>query len=144
MEKAIAFVVVLVICALAVLFLVGWAMDAGTRQASAQANLAYAQGQAEAMILRAQGQNSLDRAEAAAVRAEAFTAKMLAMLPYSVLAVLAILGLAVVALAFVIVTRSPRPVVISYLAAPPPVGQLPEGRQQTLMIPSHIFEELER
>lgn len=109
MDKIGAFFVTVAFCAIVGLILVNSIADRETKRINAQANLAYSRGQAESMIVRAHGIASLDRAEAAAIRAEAFTAKMLSMLPYAVLAVLAVLGLAVVALAFVIVSKRAGP-----------------------------------
>jgi hypothetical protein len=72
-----------------------------TRKVNAQASLAYAQGQAEAMVLRAQAESRLHAAQAAAITAAS-------LLPWGVLAILGVLGLAVVALCMVIVTRRPQ------------------------------------
>jgi hypothetical protein len=88
------------------------------RKVNAQANLAYAQGQAEAMVLRAQAESRLHTAQAVAITSAS-------LLPWSVLAILGLLGLAVVALCVVVVVRRPQaapPVLIErrivYLPAP--------------------------
>lgn len=152
MEKAIAFVVLAVICLIVGLGLVYLVSNSEANRLNAQASVEYAKGQAESMILRAQGQNSLDRAEAEAIRASAFTSKMLAMLPYTVLAVLGILGLALVAMSFAVVTKSQqnRPRVIERVI----VERLPEPARRALaqqdrwqlpalIVDDSIFEELE-
>lgn len=71
------------------------------RRVNAQAQLAYAQGQAEAMVLRAQAESRLHAAQAAAITSAS-------LLPWGVLAILGVLGLAIVALCVVIVVRRPQ------------------------------------
>jgi hypothetical protein len=111
------------------------------------ANRERARGEAQAQVLYAQGQASLNRAEAAVIRAEATTATMYAALPWAVLAVLGLLGLAVVSLAFVIVARPRQPERIEthILYLPPPhVSRqeiwraLEEMNRQTVVIPTRI------
>lgn len=152
MGKLIALVVVSGLCFIAGLYLFNQVATSEAHRLNAQAGLEYARGQAEATILRAQGQNSLDRAEAEAIRASAFTSKMLAMLPYTVLGVLGVLGLALVALSFVIVTKGQqnRPKVIERVIVErlpePPRRVLPQAEAwqlPALIIDDNVFSELE-
>lgn len=74
------------------------------------ANYETARGNAEAAIIRAHGQASLDRAEAAAIRAEATTAKLFAALPWGVLVIIGLSGFGLIALSAVVLVvafRSP-------------------------------------
>lgn len=96
----------------AILTLIALALSAGLIFALGYANDRAAQkelarGQAESMILRAQGQARLDSAQAMGTIILAVAALVLSSLPLAVLAVLGILGLAVVALAFVMVRNRP-------------------------------------
>lgn len=104
-----------------------------TRRVNAQAQLVYAQGQAEAMVLRAQAESRLHAAQAAAITSAS-------LLPWGVLAILGVLGLAVVALCAVIIVRRPQtapPMLIErqilYLPAP---GQTRREVWQALSEPS--------
>ena len=117
---------------------------AGSFQSGAAAR-ERARGEAQAGIIYAQGQASLNRAEAAVIRAEATTATMYAALPWAVLAVLGLLGLAVVSLAFVIVARPRQPERIEthILYLPPPNASrqemwraLADMNQNTIVIPA--------
>jgi hypothetical protein len=106
-----------------------------------------ARGEAEAQIIYAQGQAAMVRAEASVIRAEALTNQMWTALPWAILGVLGLLGLAVVALAFAVAVR-PRPPAqietrIFYL--PPPNASrreiwqaLEEMNRQTVVIPTRI------
>lgn len=153
MNKLIALVVVSGLCFIAGLYLFNQVANSEAHRLQAESNLEYARGQARAMVIEAQGQASLDRAEAEAIRASAFTSKMLAMLPYTVLGVLGVLGLALVALSFVIVTKGQqnRPkvierVIIERLPEPPPRRVLPQAEAwqlPALIIDDKVFSELE-
>ena len=119
---------------------------AGNFQDSAAAR-ERARGEAQAQIIYAQGQAALDRAEASVIRAEALTNQMWAALPWAILGVLGLLGLAVVALAFAVAVRPQPPAQIEtrifYL--PPPNASrrelwraLEEMNRQTVVIPARI------
>ncbi len=90
-----ATVIILAIFALANL------ADSRANQTHAQAALEFERGRAQAIVIQAQGQARLDAAQAAAISSAA-------MLPWGALAILGLLGLAVVALCMVIVAR-PKP-----------------------------------
>ncbi len=90
-----ATVIILAIFALADL------ADSRANQTHAQAALEFERGRSQAIVIQAQGQARLDAAQAAAISSAA-------MLPWGALAILGLLGLAVVALCVVIVAR-PRP-----------------------------------
>jgi hypothetical protein len=92
--------------------------DSQTSRVQARTRLVYAQGQAEAMVVRAQAESRLHAAQAAAITSAS-------LLPWGVLAILGLLGLAIVALCIVVVVRRPQagpPVLIErqivYLPAP--------------------------
>ncbi len=90
--------------------------QAERERAEAEAEVTRAQAEAEAKRIAAQGQARLDSAQAAiittAANTQATIAKMQAGLPWAILGVLGILGLAIVALAFTVVARS--------VTSPPP------------------------
>ncbi|MBN1992824.1 MAG: hypothetical protein JW953_08965 [Anaerolineae bacterium] len=75
-----------------------YASDSATRQTNAQANLEYARGQAQAMIIEAQAESRLHSAQAWAITAGAIV-------PFVALAIVGLLGLAIVALSVVLAVR---------------------------------------
>jgi hypothetical protein len=101
MEKLAGFIVTVLILFIVLAFAFGSMADSAAKSTNAQANLTYARGQAEAMVIRAQAESRLQAAQAAAITSAS-------LLPWGVLAILGLLGLAVVALCVVIVTRPPR------------------------------------
>jgi hypothetical protein len=135
MSKAFAGIFVLLSTVVLILFAVAELGDAAANQTRAEAGLAYARGQAEAMVVRAQAESRLTAATASAVTSAA-------MLPWGVLGVLGLLGLAIVALCATVVIRPPRhaaPQIIErqIILLPPPgprrvtwqaLSQLPAGQ----------------
>lgn len=146
MDKVIALVIVVALCLATGLFLAYLVSNSEANRLEAQAGLEYARGQARALVIEAQGQASLDRAQAYAMTLNSG-------LPWGVLGILGILGLALVALAFVVVARGQqnRPevierVIIERLPEPErrPLPQPKEWELPALIVDDSIFEELER
>ncbi len=122
MDKIATFFILIFGLFLALILAAGWAND----QAAAAR-------QAEAAIIRAEGQAALARAEAAILRAEAVSIQMYAALPWGALGALAVLGLAVIALAVALAIRPsvPPQVVTREIVYLPPPGQ---SRHQTWQV----------
>lgn len=119
MNKFFGWIAVLLM--LAVIFIYSLDSLAGSQalQVNAQANLEYARGQAQAVVIQAQAESRLTSAQAAAITSAT-------MLPWGVLGILGLLGLAIVGLCLVVIVRRPvndtpaylpHPVIV-YLPAP--------------------------
>jgi len=128
MDKLIAFLITAGLCLIVGLGLVYLVSNSEANRLNAQAGVERARGEAEAMILRAQGQNSLDRAQA-------YTMTLNSGLPWGVLGVLGVLGLAIVALSFAVIGRSQQnqPRVIERIV----VERLPEPKHRMLPQDNH-------
>jgi hypothetical protein len=100
MRAAAVFVLLILALVVALIVAAGWSSDRA-------ANLEMARANGEAIVIRAQGQAALDRAQAAQLTAAAASIAMLAAVPWGVLSCLGVLGLAVIALAAALVVRRP-------------------------------------
>jgi len=149
MTKTFAGIFVLLGMAVLILFAVAELSDAAANQTRAETGLAYARGQAEAMVIRAQAESRLTAATASAITSAA-------LLPWGVLGVLGLLGLAIVALCATIVIRPPRyaaPQIVErqIILLPPPgprrvtwqaLSQLPTGQLHPSSLVFYPSEEV--
>jgi hypothetical protein len=118
MQKFFLFIVLILGLGLAALGLIALVNESAAKAETARGN-------AEAQIIHAEGQAALNRAQAASM-------VMTAAVPWGVLFILGLLGLAVVALCLVIVTRRPAvtPPVVLMLPPQPEISVLPPPGQE--------------
>ncbi len=127
------------------------------RRTSAEAQLAYARGQARAVVIEAQGQRQAQVIEAQGQArldsAAALSVASYALLPWGVLAVLGLLGLAIVALLGLVTIRRPQSQIVErqvvYLPAPGQARRevwqaLSHGRGEVLALPAVEATEVTR
>lgn len=109
---ALLFLVALLL-SVALLWAFSTAADSASRQTDARANLEYARGQAQAMVIEAQAESRLHSAQAWAITAAAI-------IPFLALAIVGLLGLAIVALSIALTFRPKQPEQVQVLYLPPP------------------------